>query len=165
MVSKKLLEHYGCSDKRLREIFTAQVAPETPAAVSLDRINPPRKPKSDSEIRQRFEARIRSRLIDGIGIGLQNSRAFQAVDMACDGQPIFPETIPLMLWARGKIKLEQLEQACVKAGTPGPTAQTFFKKNERNEITGMNVGRISEIHIDIVKSYTRRRLAAMNSLW
>jgi hypothetical protein len=160
---QKILDQKGCSQARLREIFTAAVAPYTPAEVSMDKVEPPKMPKTDGEIRKRFESRIRSRLLDGIGNNCRLNRPMQAVDLAWDAPPIQKEAIPLMLWAQGKIKIEEAYTKLIKE-VGETTANKFFRKAE-DKITELNTIRISEITIDLMKSYITRRHAAMDSLW
>lgn len=167
MHSSKILEKYGCTPARLRQIFTAQVAPSTPAEVSMDHVEPPRQPKTDSEIRKRFENRIRSRIIDGIGNNLRTSRPNQAVDLAWDAPPVQRETIPLLLWAQGKIKIEgegglfnTLTKACGDA-----TAKRLVEKSPTDATIKVNIPRITEITVDLGRSYVTRRHSAMNALW
>jgi hypothetical protein len=167
----QVLKKFGCTPERLREIFTSKVAPETPAQVSLDRSEVPKQPKSDADIRRRFESRIRSRLIDGIGNNLRMSRPNQAVDMAWDAPPIQRDTIPYLLWAQGKIKLEGaggfLEKICDKNASPQQIEQAksrWFSKGEGGSLK-LNTARISEVSIDLMKSYITRRHAAINALW
>lgn len=162
---QEILDKHGCTNARLREIFTARTAPETPAQVSMDHIEPPKTPSTNDEIRMRFESRIRSRLLDGIANNGNNNRPMQAVDMAWDSPPIQKHTIPLMLWATGKIKIEQAyDTLCKSVGET--TANKFFKKSPTDgKVMALDGVRISDITIDLVKSYVTRRHAAMDSLW
>src|SRR5580704_17576690 len=100
MHDPKVLKHFGCTSERLREIFTAKgVWPEPVPESSVENAKPLPRPKTDADIRNRFESRIRSRILDGIGVNCENGRPNQAVDLAWDSPPIQKETIPLMLWA------------------------------------------------------------------
>lgn len=169
-----VLEHFKCTSARLREIFTSDLPGETPAAVALDRSTTAQEvaktPKTNGEIRRRFESKIRSRLIDGIGNNLRSARPNQAVDMAWDAAPIQRDSIPLMLWAQGKIKIEGagglFDQLCGKNTPPdSATAQKWFTKDPKSNELKVNTSRICETPIDLVKSYITRRHAALNALW
>lgn len=122
----------------------------------------PAKPE-DWEIRKRFEWRIRSRVQNGIATGINNARPLQAVDMAWDAPPIQKETIPLLLWAQGKINHESvckyLERDCDSS-----TVRKFLKKDGDKPIM-VNVPRICDISINLVRSYVTRRHAALAALW
>jgi hypothetical protein len=165
---QKILDQMGCSQERLREIFTAKVAPETPAQVSMDHIEPPKVVKTPSEIRARFESRIRSRILDGILNNCRLNRPMQAVDLAWDSSPINKDTIPLMLWAQGKIKIaEAYSQTCgplPPGSPPNATPPNQFFKKQGEAIMETGAIRISEVGVDLVKSYITRRHAAMDAL-
>lgn len=163
---QSILDKMGCSNARLREIFTAPRKPETPPEVALDHIEPQKRPKTDSEIRLRIESRIRSRMLDGFATNAKGSRPMQAVDLAWDSPPIQKHSIPLMLWASGKIKIEETYKMLEKE-VGASTASRFFKKEkiEGKEIMSLDMVHICDISIDIVKSYVTRRHAAMDSLW
>src|SRR5689334_3513871 len=110
MVSPAVLAKFGCTPERLKAIFTAPSAGATPDVVDAPNMPDPSlaKPPTNGEIRGRFEARIRSRLLDGISNNMKTSRPYQAVDMAWDSPPIQDETLPLMLFAQGKINMRGL---------------------------------------------------------
>ncbi len=169
MVDPKVLSKFGCDSEKLQAIFTAKMPAETPAQVSMDANEPPpedKKPKSFGEIRRRWEYKIRSRLYDGIGANLRAARPNQAVDMAWDSPPIQRHTIPLMMWATGKIKIEQAYANCVSSAGQAQ-ADKFFRKTTSNgePVLSLNQNRITDISIDLLRSYVTRRHAAMDALW
>lgn len=176
MHDPKVLEKFGCSEKRLRAIFTAEMPSETPAQVSQDANEPPPEAAKDAQassvkstdgaIRRRWETKIRSRIYDGIRANLRSARPNQAVDMAWDAPPIQRHTIPLMMWAQGKIKLEQAYSNIVNSSGQ-EQADKFFRKSTSNgqQVLELNQHRITDISIDILKSYVTRRHAAMDALW
>ena len=108
MVSPAVLKKYNCTPERLRAIFTAPSAGATPNTVDAPGVGDEnrKKPLTAGEIRGRFEARIRSRLLDGVQNNLKAARPYQAVDLCWDAPPIQNETIPLMLFAQGKINVQ-----------------------------------------------------------
>lgn len=136
----KILEKFGLTQLRLREIFTA----ETDSA--------------DIAIRKRFEERIQDRIDQGVRICAENATLYQAVDMAWDSPPIQKETIPLLLWAQGKIKKEALRSRI--EGTP--LEQELIKKKADGTIS-IDIPRLHEMSITLVRSYVTRRLAAQTS--
>lgn len=115
------------------------------------------------EIRRKFEYRIRSRVINGIATGLNNTRPLQAVDMAWDAPPIQKETIPLLLWAQGKIDHGELCGGLQKILDP-TTASKFLRKDKNDKLM-VNIPRICDISINLVRSYVTRRHAALAALW
>lgn len=169
MVDPKVLAKFNCTPDSLREIFTAQMSGETPAQVTMDANEPPpetKRPKTKGEIRRAWEYKIRSRLYDGIGANLRAARPNQAVDMAWDSPPIQRHTIPLLMWAQGKIKIEQAYANCVASSGQGQ-ADKFFRKADSNgqQVLSLNQNRITDISIDLLRSYVTRRHAAMDALW
>lgn len=191
---KAILEKAGCTQERLRLIFTSTDPSKnggSAKSTGADGGSSPQEnlttagvqtvpyqggidePKSseakkgrpeDWEIRKKFEYRIRSRVLGAIGTGINNFRALQAVDMAWDAPPIQKETIPLMLWAQGKItKHSQLCDALIS--TCGEeTARNFIKKKPDNTVM-VDIPRICDISINLVRSYVTRRHAALAALW
>lgn len=131
-------------------------------ATSEPRLADAKKPE-DWEIRRRFEYRIRSRVINGIATGINNARPLQAVDMAWDAPPIQKETIPLLLWAQGKIKHGDLCAGLLRDLDP-TTAQKFVRKGADQKMM-VNIPRICDISINLVRSYVTRRHAAIAALW
>jgi hypothetical protein len=169
MTDPKILERFGCTPERLQKLFTADMPAETPAQVSMDASQPPpddKRPKNDGQRRRAWEAKIRSRMYDGVGANLRAARPNQAVDLAWDAPPIQRHTIPLLLWAQGKLKIESAYAQCV-ATSSAETADRLFRKTKSNgkDTIGLNTTRITDISIDLLKSYVTRRHAAMDALW
>lgn len=164
MVSQKVLDKYGCTSDRLREIFTSKSAGAIPDESDAPNAGDSPKKRTDSEIRGRFEARIRSRLLDGIQTNLKSYRPYQAVDIAWDSPPIQSETLPLMLYAMGKINVGGLCD-CLTRDCGADTAAKFFAKDPTSGKIEVNIPRLTEINIDLMRSYITRRLAAMDGLW
>lgn len=168
MNDPKVLAKHGCTPESLRTIFIAEIAQgESPEQVVIDATTPDadKLPKTKGGIRRKWESKIRARLYDGISSNLRSARPNQAVDLAWDAPPIQKFTIPLLLWATGKIKIEQA-YASIAADAPAQ-ADKFFRKTPGNgkEIISMNEHRITDISIDLMKSYITRRHAAMDALW
>lgn len=165
MVHPSVLKKHGCTPERLRQIFTAQSAGPSPQLQDGPGLRPenPRK-KTDGEIRGIFEARIRSRILDGIQNNLNTARPYQAVDICWDSPPIQKETIPLMLYAMGKVDVKGLLD-CLTRTCGEETAQKFFKKDPVKNTVQVNTPRLSEITVDLMRSYITRRLSAMDGLW
>ncbi len=169
MVDPLVLAKFGCTPERLRRLFTAEMATETPAQVSMDASQPPpddKRPRNDGQRRRAWESKIRSRMYDGVGSNLRAARPNQAVDIANDSQPIQRHTIPLLLWATGKIKIETAYDQCCRASSE-EVANRLFRKTEANgkQVIELNQARIADISIDLVRSYVTRRHAAMDALW
>lgn len=165
MNDPKVLAHFGCTSERLREIFTSKGSEILPDDATEEQKTAQKKREKDYKIRRRFEEEIRSNVLEGVANNARNSRPCQAVDMAWDAAPISRETVPLMLWAMGKIDTPRLWDVLeTELGTG--TAPTFIKKDPTSgKMLAPNQARICDVKIDLVRSYITRRLAAMDALW
>ena len=140
MVSKKILEENGCTQARLREVFTA-------------------KKGKDKEIRDRFEDRIQSRILEGIQFSARNAKLYMSVDVAWDSLPINKSTIPLLQYAQGKISIEQCEDSLEGIGT----SDQFCDYDEEGNLKKIDTLRLYEVSVNIIRSYVTRRVAAQVS--
>ena len=185
----EILKSKGCGPDRLREIFTSisddksksgpaasteevlttggtRVLPYYPGTSDVDgnAMTPGDQPKRTNwEIRQKFENQLRSRLYQGILTGINNAKPLQAVDMAWDAPPIQKETVPLLLWAQGKI--DHAGICNFLSGTCDPATVAKFVKKRSDGTLGVEIPRISDISINLVRSYVTRRHAALAALW
>lgn len=153
MVHKKVLELTGSTNERLRTIFTDRSdATET------------------GKIRKRIEDRIMSRVQDGWVDCLKNAKLYQAIDMAWDSTPIQQETLPLLMFAQGKIDLSALAKAADKA-PDGSALRTCVRKASEGgkDVLKVSLPRLYEVSINLIRSYVTRRLAAQtarfSNLW
>ena len=137
----RILHKFGLTEARLREIFTNK--DET---------------SKDGKIRKKFEARVASRIQEGVRMCATNAALYQAVDMAWDAPPIQKETIPLLLWAQGKIKKESLV-----ARIQGTPLEAELLKKDKDGTISVDIPRLYEVAVTLVRSYVTRRLAAQTS--
>lgn len=141
MIHRKVLDHKGCTADRLRAIFTCK--DETHA---------------DFAIKKRFQNRIKSRLPDGVTRCAKRSQIWRAVDIAWDSTPIQPQTIPLLLWAQKKIKMENLVKDLDKL----QLAEQFIKPGKAGAMV-VDMPRLYEVSINLIRSYITRRQAAQTA--
>lgn len=174
MTFPEVLAKHGTTPELLRTIFTSPRISESPEDVTLEMdptapVNQQNaKPKSNSQIRTRWENKIRSRTIEGIQQNLRASRPNQAVDLAWDAPPIQRHTIPLLMWGQGKISIESCARSiCGASDENTEQADRFFtrKKVGNKDVLDIKTSRITDISIDLVRSYVTRRHAAMDALW
>ena len=191
MHDQKILAKYGCTPERLREIFTStgpddkgkpsdgsksssedalstrgvtEVPYQGGSTISSGEASEiTTKKKSDWAIRCRFEKSIRSRTQSGIITGLNNSKAIEAVKIAWDAPPIQKEMIPLMLWAQGKIKNTTCCSELISTLGVVQAAKYLTKQTDGTFLP--NVPRICSVAVNLVRSYTTRRHAAIAALW
>src|SRR6056300_623860 len=137
MVSKKILEQNGCTQARLREIFTA-------------------KKGKDAEIREKFQDKIQSRILEGIQFGARNAKLYMSVDVAWDDLPINKANIPLLQYAQGKITIEQCEQNLQGLGK----ADEFCEYDEEGNLAKIDALALYQVSVNLIRSYVTRRVAA-----
>ncbi len=154
MIHRKVLEKTGCTTARLKQIFTAADGP-------------------DHKIRKRFEDRIMSRITDGVQSGVKGASIWQAVDIAWDSTPIQKQTIPLLLWAQGKITDTGLIEQLKKLQCSTEFVRNVDVKDKEGKVIGnemkVDVPRLYEMSINLIRSYITRRLASQtarfSNLW
>lgn len=141
MVHRKLKQKFKLTDEHLRAIFTEK------------------DPTSErGKLRRKIEDRVSSRIEDGIKRSLANAALWQSVDIAWDGQGIQKQTIPLLLWAQGKIKLDTLADRLKGLGL----ADQYIKRAPDNTLK-VDIPRLFEVSINLIRSYITRRLASQSA--
>lgn len=138
MVDKDILRKYGCTQERLREIFTCK------------------EEGKDWEVRNRFEDLIQSRILGGVRACIGHAKLYMSVDMAWDSIPINKSTIPLLQYAQGKIDIN----TCASKLEELDCADKFCEYNDEGELKSVNALRLYEVSINLIRSYITRRVAA-----
>lgn len=139
MIDYDILKRFGSTKEKIREVFTCQ----DPASPNY-------------EARKAFDQRIRSRLREGITHSLDAYELYAASDLAWDSSPVVRETLPLILYAQKKINIDQ----CAKQLEGLKCAERFVVKDQTGNIKDINLPKLYEISINLVRSYLTRRLAA-----
>ena len=140
MVNKEILREYGCTQARLRDIFTATEG-------------------QDLDTRIKFQDMIQSRILEGIRSCATHAKLYMSVDMAWDSLPINKSTIPLLQYAQGKIDINQCEEKLDGMGV----ADKFCEYDDQGELKSINALRLYEVSVNIIRSYVTRRVAAQAS--
>lgn len=160
-VDFKVLKKFGCDNDALREIFTA----ERPSDTSTLSEDAKKAVLKKVEIRERWEKRDLDRLNGDIAGNLQNYALYAACDLAWDASPINKMTIPLMLYAQGKINIS----SCAGQLSSLDCASAFLKKDGSGKVVGIDLPKFVEVSINYVRSVVTRRLAVQsnkyNNLW
>ena len=155
-----ILEKYGCTSKRLKEIFTAETYTEKEKIeedISEEMIE---KRNEDVELRRTWEERIESRVCEGVALSVKNSRHYQAVDLAWDSTPILDQNIPLMMYAQGKIDIKR----CSGILKDLQCSDEFCEKDpDTGDVVKINIPRLHEVTVSLVRSYITRRTAAQTA--
>ena len=142
MVDLEILKERGGTPERLREIFTCT-----------------KRDDPNWKIKERFERSISDRINEGLRQCARTSAIYQAIDMAWDSTPIQKESVPLLLYAQGKIDLPRF----VTRLNELKLTDDYCKKNEKGEITGVDLPKLVDVRLNLVRSYVTRRLAAQSS--
>jgi hypothetical protein len=137
MINLEILKDHGCTQARLREIFTATKG-------------------KDLETRERFEDLLESRIHEAIRFSAKHSKLYMSVDLAWDSLPINKATIPLLQYAQGKISIEQ----CGEHLDSLDVADKFCDYNDEGELKKINAQRLYEVSVNLIRSYVTRRVAA-----
>ena len=120
MINLEILQKHGCTQARLREIFTAT------------------KPGKDLETRERIEDLLESRIHEAIRFSAKQSKLYMSVDLAWDSLPINKATIPLLQYAQGKISIEQCGEHLDNLGV----SDKFCDYNDEGELKKVNAQRL-----------------------
>lgn len=110
--------------------------------------------------RQNWEKKIQSRLEEGRTWNLKHYRYYFAADMAWDSDPVQPETIPLNLYAKGKVSIQNCIQQLREAVGETEAEKFIIKDADKSEATGIDLPRLHEVSINLVRPYITRRVAA-----
>lgn len=137
MVNLEILERFGCTQARLREIFTAEKG-------------------DDLETREKFQDMIQARIIEGIRFSTKHAKLYMSVDIAWDSMPINKATIPLLQYAQGKISVEQCQEDLTNVNQ----ADQFCEYDDEGNLKSINTLRLYEVSVNLIRSYVTRRVAA-----
>jgi hypothetical protein len=154
MVDLDILKQSGSTTERLKEILTARKPAVAESATDTDK-----KASEDSDLRLKIEDRINGRLSEGMTFGLKNFHIYSAVDLAWDAPPITKVTIPLTLYAQGRIDVA----ACAARLEALQCSGEFVKRNDKNKIIGIDLPKFHDVSINLPRSIITRRLAAQSN--
>jgi hypothetical protein len=141
MVDLKILKEMGCTSDRLREIFTSEEGGK------------------DYKIKERLQSLIESRIHEGVMFSARHANLYMSVDLAWDSLPINKATIPLLQYAQGKVDIQGTHDALEDLDC----AKDFCEYDEENALKSINVMRLYEVSMNLIRSYVTRRVAAQVS--
>lgn len=144
MVHPDILEKTGTTQARLREVFTCKKGDT-----------------KDWKIRERLTDLVRSRVHEGIYHSCKNHSLYLSVDLAWDSLPINKFTIPLLQYAQGKINIQQCEQKL--EGIDPDLKDKFVEYDDEGDVKDINLMRLYEVSVSLIRSYVTRRVAAQTS--
>lgn len=111
--------------------------------------------KRDVEVRKRIETKISDRLTAAISESLSTANPYIAIDIAWDSTPITKADIPLLHYAMGKLDTRECAKLLTQLG-----ATQYIKRNDKNEIVGIDLPAFIEANVPLLRSMVSRRLAA-----
>lgn len=159
MIKKAVLDKFGSTKDRLKEIFTAQM-PQEPHGLDESQV---KKINRDIACREKMEGIIRQRINEGITQCLKRNSLWEAVDLAWDWTPISGVSLPLLQLAQGKINME----SCVTELQKLPNAAKYLRKD--GEKMQLDLPTFIEVEANLIRSFVTRRVAAQankyNNLW
>ena len=167
MVDLKVLEAFGTTNERLREIFTAAMNPEDDAKkpgetkdekkLRLERV---RKKKHDMEVKVKFERQNQVRIEEGIIMSIKNWRKYAAIDCAWDSAVINKMNLPLLMYAQGKINVER----CAELLNGCKDGERFVKRDETTkQAKEIDIPRFVETQVNLIRSVITRRHSAQKN--
>ncbi len=154
----KIMKQMGLSHETLREIFTAK-----PFDEEHDKEEDREAIEKKYQFRKDWEDRIDGRLREGITWSVKNSRLYQAVDIAWDSTPIRKETIPLLLYAQGKVNFESCLSSLKKLDCADEFTTTTKDEESGEDVIKISLPRLYEVSVNIIRSYITRRVAAQSA--
>jgi len=167
MINLDILNRFGTTNKRLRELYTAnatnipKIERGDTAEEKAEKNKIALRIKQDIEFRQNTERRIRVRVDEGITRSLRNYKKYAAADLAWDTSCVTEATIPLIMYAQGKINIESAATAL--QGLRG--GSDCIKKNAEGAAIAIDLPRFLECNINLVRSYISRRVAAQSNIF
>jgi hypothetical protein len=163
MIDLDVLDAFGTTDARLKEVFSAVPIEKGPARGETkeekkQRLIREKQNRIDVDNRERFQKQLRTRTEEGISCSLKNWRLYAAVDMAWDSSVISKMTIPLQMYAQGKINVERA--STMLKGMDG--GEKFLKQKEGGGYD-IDVPRFIETNVDLIRSVITRRHSAQKN--
>lgn len=146
---------YRAALKRHRESKGGEITP-TEESLFKDRWQTKLRASRDT-----WEKRIQDRVNEGRLRNFQNYRWHYAADLAWDG-PVFKEQVPLMLYAQGKVDIAKAAQG-LKDAVGETKAKEYIETDDKGAIQALNVTKLGESVINLVRPYITRRKAALSN--
>jgi hypothetical protein len=152
MIDFRILNRFGSTNERLREIFSRK-SPANYADLTQEE---KARVDKDLEVKKHWEGRISAHLDAGALFSIKNAAPYQAVDMAWDSVPITKEKIPLVLYAQGKLEMAQCAEQLNKLSC----GDKYFIKNDEKKVIGIDLPKFFDVEVNLIRSFVTRRVAA-----
>lgn len=154
MLDFEVLNHYGSSDARLKELFTTK-RPENFKSLPEEE---QAKLERDLKFKEAMEKLIQDRLYESIYHNLKNFQLYSAIDLAWDSTPISKGAYPLMMYAQGKLNLGDCATSLEGAGFG-----KYVTKDASGKPQSIDMPKFYEVNVNLIRSILTRRLAAQSN--
>lgn len=158
MINFSALKKFNTTDERLKEIFSI---------TESDIKNADKPEVREQMVKDRKAAKWLSevmwgRVLEGAEVMLKNHSLYTAVDLAWDTHPITHSTVPLMLFAQGRIDIE----TTAKQLEASPTTAKFVTRKtvENTPRVEIDLPRFIETHCNLTKALVTRKLTGLARL-
>lgn len=163
MVNLKILESFGSTNARLREVLTATGDKEPPrkgetSAEKRERLKRNNRAEQDVIHKNKFVSMVQSRILGGIEYSLKNHRPYAAVDLAWDSIVLNKINMPLLLYAQGKIDVQRAASLLENL----PQGSDYIVKKD-DKATSINLPKFIESEVNMIRSMINRRWAAQKN--
>ena len=146
MIDYDVLKKYGTTKERLSEVCRAEHGTR------------------DYETRKKLESEIEDAITEGVYYNLRSYHPFAAADLAWDGQVYNESTIPLQLYAQGKVAMKEAVNWCKDAGMSDTQMEKFCTKDEKTgEFLDADISKFIDVNMNMVRSFVQRRHAAQDA--
>lgn len=151
MIDLALLRRFGTTNERLRELFTALPDPNMPEQDPMAVRN-----ARDITEREKMENWCLHTLQEHMSFALKNYKFYAAADLAWDSVAITKQTVPLLMYAQGKISIENVVESLKDL----KGSDHFVKKGDNGVVVGLELPKLYESSVNLVRSIITRRMAA-----
>lgn len=161
MVDLQVLDAFGSSQARLKEVLTAvPLTGPVPTGKEERKAYNALKKQRDKDVANRENIRRMSqtRIEEGIVLSIKNWKKYAAVDLAWDSTVVNGMTLPLLMYAQGKINVERACEFLSKTERGNDYIKTTdeggIKKQE------LDLPRFVETEVNLIRSVITRRHGA-----
>lgn len=161
-----ILSRFKTTNERLREICTAVAPdPKIPKGETAEekekRQKRDERTRLDIAFRQNLEREIRVRIDEGVFRSLKDYQFWAAADLAWDASPVNKATIPLIMYAQGKVNIQSA--ATAMEGLNG--AASCIKRDREGHAYDIDIPKFLECNINLIRSFVTRRLSAQSNIF
>ena len=157
MVNKYVLEKFGVTTERLRQIFEKTVMEKPGETADKETQEAWERWQKDNATRERFETEFRDIINEGVAWGIKNYQFYAAVDLAWDTPAVSKVMLPLLMYAQNKITLSACASELKTLNRAG-----LLSVDKDGKPTGVDMPKFVETSINMVRSYVTRRHAAQS---